>query len=370
MNLLKYRMRGSLIGGAVGDALGYSIERDGYAEICRRYGCERLSCYTLYLDEALERVARVSDNTQMALFTANAMLNARAKGGDPLQEIRQAYIEWYYTQTLTPPEYQWTCRISEDERLHVQRSPANACMSSLDAISKGLRPHNNSKGCDAVARIAPIAIYAAAGGRLIIDRSDSIAGEAARMTHHHPMAYMPALVMAHIVRELLAYDHPKRIHLKVSIVHAIESLHRMYPDNRSEWERINYLIKLAISLAINEKEDIDNIKAIGRGRSGDEVLAIGIYCALRYFDDFRWALATAVSHGGDSSSIGAVTGYIMGAAVSYRGIPRDFIDVLEMHDLIVHMADDLFKGKITKMPSSTPSRRTSSSHKQTARDEG
>ena len=42
-----------------------------------------------------------------------------------------------------------------------------------------------------------------------------------------------------------------------------------------------------------------------------------------------------------------MTGNILGAAVGYDGIPRFFKNDLEMHDLILRMADDLYRGKKT-----------------------
>ena len=32
------RVKGSLVGGAIGDALGYTVEFDSYSEILRRFG--------------------------------------------------------------------------------------------------------------------------------------------------------------------------------------------------------------------------------------------------------------------------------------------------------------------------------------------
>ena len=60
-------------------------------------------------------------------------------------------------------------------------------------------------------------------------------------------------------------------------------------------------------------------------------------------------MIAAVNHGGDSDSTGAVTGNILGAAVGYEAIPRFFKDDLELHDVILHMADDLYQGEVTKM---------------------
>ena len=70
---------------------------------------------------------------------------------------------------------------------------------------------------------------------------------------------------------------------------------------------------------------------------------------MKYFNNFEEALIAAVNHPGDSDSTGAVTGNILGAAIGYEAIPQFFKDDLEMHDLILHMADDLYRGEITAM---------------------
>ena len=60
-------------------------------------------------------------------------------------------------------------------------------------------------------------------------------------------------------------------------------------------------------------------------------------------------MIAAVNHGGDSDSTGAVAGNILGAAIGYDAIPQFFKDDLELHDVILHMADDLYCGEVTKM---------------------
>ena len=62
-------VRGSLIGGAVGDALGYTVEFMRYQEIIASYGHPGITRY-----ELRGGVAEISDDTQMTLFTANGML--------------------------------------------------------------------------------------------------------------------------------------------------------------------------------------------------------------------------------------------------------------------------------------------------------
>ena len=62
------KIRGSLIGGAAGDALGYEVEFMSDAAIRARFGPDGITDYELSDGKAL-----FSDDTQMTLFTANGL---------------------------------------------------------------------------------------------------------------------------------------------------------------------------------------------------------------------------------------------------------------------------------------------------------
>ena len=88
----KDRIRGSLIGGAIGDALGYPVEFiDSYAGIQRKYGnagITRLDTRQWWKGEDCPTgKAWVSDDTQMTLFTACGILNAKEKGNALIPSI-------------------------------------------------------------------------------------------------------------------------------------------------------------------------------------------------------------------------------------------------------------------------------------------
>ena len=129
-------------------------------------------------------------------------------------------------------------------------------------------------------------------------------------------------------------------------VAAIGKWKKIYPE---DVRRMGELAERAILLQDNGKTDMENIGHLGEGWTGEEALAIALFCALKHFDSFEDAMIAAVNHGGDSDSTGAVTGNILGAAVGYEAIPQFFKEDLEMHYLILHMADDLYRGEVTKM---------------------
>lgn len=70
---------------------------------------------------------------------------------------------------------------------------------------------------------------------------------------------------------------------------------------------------------------------------------------MKHLNDFESAIVASVNHKGDSDSTGAVTGNLIGAIVGYSAIPEYYKNNLELHDVILHVADDLWRGKTTKM---------------------
>ena len=334
MNTIQDRIRGSLIGGAVGDALGYPVEFIySFEGIQARYGERGITRLDIHSSDTGKAV--VSDDTQMTLFTANGLLNAPKLGIEPKFAICRAYLEWLETQTGMH-KGKAECWIRDVPELNCRRAPGNTCVSSLNDIKKGRDPMNNSKGCGGVMRIAPIPLYAAVDNRMDIFDADRLAGDAAEITHQHPLGFISAALMSHVIYRLALDENPTR-----------EG--DLFPRHHLEDLEMMGMAKVAIDLSTNDRSDLQNIKALGEGWVGDEALAIALYCAIRHFDSFEDAMIASVNHGGDSDSTGAVMGNILGAAIGYDAIPQYYKDDLEMHDLILHMADDLYRGEVTKM---------------------
>lgn len=144
-------------------------------------------------------------------------------------------------------------------------------------------------------------------------------------------------------------ENPTREGLIEYIHEGIGKLDDLFPQHHREVLEMMGIARVAIDLSANDHSDLQNIGALGGGWVGEEALAIALYCAIRHFDNFEEAMIAAVNHGGDSDSTGAVTGNILGAGIGYDAIPQFFKDDLELHDVILHMADDLYCGEVTKM---------------------
>lgn len=332
------KFRGCLIGGAAGDALGYAVEFSFEEFIWQKFGREGITEYELQ-----SGLARVSDDTQMTLFTANGLLLAMAKPGTKaIAGIAQAYREWYKTQYEdfdTCNRKFTSCWLLNVEELFAWRAPGNTCLSAIAAGCVGTidDPVNESKGCGGVMRVAPVGLFCGRSEEDILT-ADMLAAEAAALTHGHEMGYIPAAMLAHIVWLVSRSDE---ITLKEAVEDSMSAMEALFPQAVYLPDYLE-LIGKAVTLAESDVDDLTAIHQLGAGWVGDEALAIAIYCALKYEHDFDKAIIAAVNHSGDSDSTGAIAGNILGAYLGLSAIPEKYTKNLELLDVITEIADDLY----------------------------
>ncbi len=186
-------------------------------------------------------------------------------------------------------------------------------------------------------RVAPIGLYFNDRGRDIKDIC-RFGAETAAITHGHPLGWMPAAALVQIIHEI-AQDNETILD---ATLHALNSIDEIYPESK-ERDYFTNLIEKAIDLAAEDMNDIKAIHQLGEGWVAEETLAIAVYCAIKYSGDIDKTLIAAVNHNGDSDSTGAVAGNIIGAQVGLSGIPVKYTENLELLDLILEVADDLWQ---------------------------
>ena len=268
----------------------------------------------------------------------------------PRVYVARAYADWLLTQEMTFEESRkenriplkdsasWLINVPE---LYKRRAPGNTCLSALkygklagdDYISEHI---NDSKGCGGVMRVAPLALnYPGVN----IEKLDHEGAQIAAVTHGHSLGYMPAAVLTHIISRIVFPE--RKMQLREIIIEAERTTEVLFRGDKHLDELI-CLIDRAIELSENSDSDLDNIHRLGEGWVAEETLAISIYCALRYQKDFSAGIIAAVNHRGGSDSTGAVTGNILGALLGYDAIDEKWKKDLELIDVIIEMADNLY----------------------------
>lgn len=191
-------------------------------------------------------------------------------------------------------------------------------------------------------RVAPIGIFSAAHPDILdIEQAGILAGKAAEITHKHPLNTYSSMILVMIVTECLSSNKFDRSQFRDMIINKVfKILDSKYRED-DKMSDIFKLILKAIELAECNKTDTESIRELGQDWIAEETLAIAIFSVMRYIDNFEKCIVCSVNHSGDSDSTGAVAGNVIGAILGYSAIPEKYITNLELHDVILSVADDL-----------------------------
>ncbi len=350
---LKSRIHGCLLGGALGDSLGYAVEFDSIEQIRDRFGASGLTGF-----DVLGGSSHFSDDTQMTLYTVDGLVEAlewanSGVGADVNACLWLAYLRWLATQgeaapaSAPVPQPRW---IDEQPVLHQRRHPGKACISGLATGEMGtsIRPVNpQSKGCGTVMRSAPFGLIP----HITADAVYKLSSDAACLTHGHPSARQSAGTFSLLIHHLVAGDGLREA-AAAAAAHAagFEGVSPELPD------RLEGALRLA-GKGIVPPEEL--AQALGGGWVAEEAFAVALYAVLATFPDgggqlsgataanpaqhFRDAITLAVNHSGDSDSTGSLAGNILGAFYGEKCLPAEWLEALEAPEVIRGMADLLVK---------------------------
>jgi ADP-ribosylglycohydrolase len=329
-------VRGTMLGGAIGDALGYPVEFDSGREIVLRYGAvppQRLD----YAGSG----AVFSDDTQMTLFSAEGLIRAllrwRERGfcHSPTV-IQRAYHRWYRTQTTGRDPQQRDGWLILEPGLFVRRAPGNTCLAALaqslqsELVPTVGDPPNDSKGCGAVMRSAPFGVIMPSR-----DRAFQEARDAGVLTHGHPSGYLSAAYLAAVVFDVIR---------GTSLMEAMDGADELLARERGHNE-IAAVVAGVRAMAPQGPPSMAAIEKLGGGWVGEEALGIALICAVTCQGSSPEAVADAlwrsVAHGGDSDSAGSLTGNLLGAMHGMEALPPAWLDDLQLRAIVDRIACDM-----------------------------
>ncbi|MGW0927192.1 ADP-ribosylglycohydrolase family protein [Streptomyces sp. NPDC002644] len=327
------RVRGVVLGAAVGDALGAPLDGMTAARIVEAHGPEGLAAPV----PAFGRLGAVTAVTQLSLFTVDGLIRAQVRRDTgiwhPPSDLHRAWRRWTATQHDWGPDERrkddgWLAR---EEWLYARRAPHGPTLRALGEQTMGTpaAPRNPAeRGPHAAARSAPFGLLVGWEPQLVAQ----LAVECATQTHGHPSAYLAAGAYAVTVHGLARGEA-----LPQAVRAAIGAL-APWPGHQE--------VTAALEGALESPEEPSAPLEAGAG--AEEVLAAAVRAALSG-EDVRHALCLAVNLGGPASVTGALTGGLLGALHGETALPPAWLAELEGRPTLVVLADD-FAIEMTQGP--------------------
>ena len=280
---LKSKFTGALLGSAVGDALGAPLEG---------YGMEKVK--SVYGENIKMLSGRYTDDTEMMIGVAESLIENRGFDGE---NMAAKFIQNYHARRrYGPGSKEVLRRIREGE--------------SWEVVSGKLFDGKGSYGNGAAMRIAPVGIF-------YYDNTDKlreIAYKSSQITHGHALGKEGAALQAFSIA--LAVRGTEKEAMLLELKEIVKS--GIYKEKLRKIEAL--LEKEADKKAV--------IFELGNGEEAFNSVPTAIYSFLR-FDCFKDAVVYAVGLGGDTDTIGAMTGAISGAYYGEGAIPEEWKKRLE-----------------------------------------
>ncbi|MEU9702008.1 ADP-ribosylglycohydrolase family protein [Streptomyces sp. NPDC047981] len=327
MTMPKQAATGSLIGLALGDALGFPTEFHDVPAILAKSGPWRA------MELPVQRgTAYITDDTQMTLALARGIRTAMDRGVLAPQSmeppVREEFVAWYH---------------SPDNN----RAPGNTCLSACDLLD-GDRVWQDasqihSKGCGANMRVAPLGLVPG----LSEEQRAGAAQLQAALTHGHPTALAASDLTARAVYLLAQGVDPTGLvgHLR-SYAYENRSVYReswlgdlwtrsQDPSARHfaerGWDECLAVLERLDAVQRTADPELDPCTYTGDGWIAEEALATGLLCFLLFPEEPLTALRRAACTRGDSDSIACLAGAFAGAHLGAGAWPKEWEEQIEHH---------------------------------------
>lgn len=311
------RIRGAVLGAAIGDAMGHPTEFMSMPAIHQIFGPDGVRGYELWWEKEGERFAPYTDDTQMAEVVLDTLVAARREGLDldaAMRRMGEGFVAW-----MNAPQ-------------GGHRAPGNACLAGCRALEAGTpwreAGGETAGGCGSVMRAYPFG--------LLFDATpaEHWAVEHSKLTHRDPIALAACAAMAAGMAHVMARAAPE-----VVVTAMVESAAR-YSRPTSE------MIRRAVDEAERGVEPAVTLDRL-RAWAAHEAIAAGAYIFRRHPDDAAAAILEGANTPGDSDSIATLAGALVGARCGVDALPQAWIRDLERSDELselAYAADDALAG--------------------------
>ena len=305
---MRTRYEATIVGLAIGDALGWPTEFLSLSQIHAQFGAQGLSDLVPLPGFA---AGTYTDDTQMTLAVAEGLLDAAGGGLDEqMTAVAHRFVHW---------------AASPDNN----RAPGVTCLTACQRLRELATWRESgvdgSKGCGSAMRSAPVGLlYHRDSDRLI-----EVADATGLITHRHPTARAGSVATALAVSLALDNTPPPKILEQVIEV-----------GGRFSSEFAKHLARVPAALALPPREALSGT-CLGDRFIAEDVLAAAMYAFLRTPEDYRTTVLCAANSEGDSDSIACIAGAISGAYNGLDAIPARWCAQIENRDGLLSVAGRL-----------------------------
>lgn len=327
--------QGCLLGLAVGDAMGYPVDKKSWDEIADMYGPNGLLGYDLANGSA--------DNTsytQLAAFAYNGLLLGAMRGNPEKygKFIALSLREWAKSQqywTGAEKTFCWVAQVPQMRRRH--------CMdtSMLDALRRetlGTPEKPVLRSVNPGALTAAVAVgLAAEPAKMTQEQIGRLGAEAVALTHGMPEAFLSGSFLAYAVAEILQTPQMRLPELYQKVCDLLE---QQYGAQYPQVQELIAGVKRAISLTRDaELSPLAAMTLLGCTTAA-ECVAGAVYATTIHMANFDEAMIVSVNHSGRSGCVGALVGAIMGARLGVEALPEFYLESLETTQVLSELAKD------------------------------
>lgn len=334
-------IRGCLLGIAVGDAMGFPVDRKSWTQICEDYGPNGLLGYDL-----VNGTADISSYTQIAAFACNGLLLGTSRGKhDRLPRyLAMSLKEWAKSQQFrggtAEKTFCWLAQVPEMRR--------RQCMDTrmLDALA---RDQLGTPEKPVFISDTPGALTAAIAvglgydpEKLTREQLCTLGAYSQAFTHGDKETFLSGAVLAHSIAGILQEPDKKLADQFTQSAKAVEeALGQTYPEAAKVRQLVEYAVALSQDPELSPLAALSILCCV----TAPQCLAGAMYCALVHPANFDEGMISAVNHSGSSCAVGAVTGGILGAKLGVEALPEFYLESLEQAAILSELAADMSQSR-------------------------
>lgn len=332
--------RGCLLGLAVGDAMGFPVDKKSWAEICEDYGPNGLLGYDL-----VNGSADITSYTQLAAFLCNGLLLAAIRGSSDYypRYMAMSLREWAKSQQFRGVTEKTNCWLAQVPGMRRRHCMDTRILDALNRETLGTPEKPNfysSNPSNLTAAVAVGMIYDPE--RMEPRQIGKLGALAVAFTHGEPETFLAGAFIAYSLAGILRSPETP---LAKQYTTAMDAVQAQFGE---EYPQVSPLLeKIRKAMALTRDPELTPLAAMTLlgCTTAAECVAGMVYATMIHPANFDEALIVSVNHSGRSCAVGALTGAVLGARLGEEALPEFYLESLEPVEVLRELAEDMTQAR-------------------------